>query len=62
MQCPVCGKTKSRVLETRRDAESVWRKRMCHFCFKVWATREQIVDGKFPWSKVFHSASPKGRR
>ena len=47
MNCPVCGE-KTKVVDSRSDCESVWRKRQCMECeytFKTIELEEVFVDG-----------------
>jgi transcriptional regulator NrdR family protein len=42
MRCPSCNKRDNRALETRHnDADNtIWRKRKCNRCQRVWTTTE----------------------
>lgn len=49
MNCPYCYHDKSKVVETRFNDESVWRRRRCFKCEELFVTQEYTVNGKsFP--------------
>lgn len=42
MKCPKCGHLKQLTPESKRTADSVWRRRVCKACHHIWITEEHI--------------------
>ena len=51
MNCPVCGEM-SRVLDSKRDCESVHRKRQCKECKRIFYTEEYEAKSGFNFSEA----------
>jgi transcriptional regulator NrdR family protein len=54
MKCPRCHEFDNSVLETRKQANTVWRRRYCGLCMFTFHTCESVVE-KFPtniWRKT----------
>ena len=43
MNCPHCGDTRTRVIDTTRDARGVRRRRACKACERRFSTMERII-------------------
>lgn len=48
MKCSNCGGSKLRVIETRRGELSVFRRRECRDCGRLFKTEELHYDGAIP--------------
>ena len=47
--CPKCDSDEARVLETRKATGTIWRRRQCVECNRVFVTQENVADA-FPWA------------
>ena len=43
MKCPSCGASVTRVIETHREEQLIWRYRVCKECGNTWRTHERAV-------------------
>lgn len=49
MKCPKCGGLKQLTPESKRTADSVWRRRVCKTCHHIWLTEECIsAEARMP--------------
>lgn len=54
LRCPHCGEFLSKVIDSRGNAKTVWRRRRCESCGKKFSTAEQVIPPKKATPKTRH--------